>query len=370
MPDIAISFDSTGSMSPAIAEVRRKVTEFIATLFSSVDNLRMSIINHGSYCDGDRLIDILDFTDDKDALIKFVRNTRNAAGCDMQHASYEYVLRKAKTLDWESDSRALVLIGDCEPHPIGYNTSRYDLFKTTGNRNDIDWRLEASYLATICNVKFFPIQALNRHAHTHFYKSLAAMTDSPKLDLMQFSDVAEYLTAIIYSQSGNNRVEEYADKLQTEGLFNRNIANMLNTLLETDRYNVSSSIDNRITTRNMDDSGSLIEVDPSRFQILHVDYNTPIKDFVLSTGARFKIGRGFYQLTKKEEVQERKEVVLVDKNTGDMWSGSAARDMIGLPYGQRGNVSPSYGLKYDVFIQSTSANRKLMGNTLFLYEAK
>jgi hypothetical protein len=35
-----------------------------------------------------------------------------------------------------------------------------------------------------------------------------------------------------------------------------------------------------------------------------------------------------------------------------------------------GKVHPKYGFDYDVFIQSTSANRKLIGGTRFLYEAK
>jgi len=102
--------------------------------------------------------------------------------------------------------------------------------------------------------------------------------------------------------------------------------------------------------------------------MLHVDKDTPIKDFVQSTGATFKIGRGFYELTKSELVQEHKEVVLRN-NAGDMFSGAKARDMIGLPLGTRGTVRPMRDLGYTVFIQSTSPNRKLMGNTRFLYEA-
>ena len=104
--------------------------------------------------------------------------------------------------------------------------------------------------------------------------------------------------------------------------------------------------------------------------MLHVDITTPINDFVRATGAVFKIGRGFYELTKPELVQERKEVVLRDK-TGDMFSGEKARTMIGLPFGVRGRIRPmKKDFGYDVFIQSTSANRKLLAGTRFLYEAK
>lgn len=358
--DVVLSFDSTGSMSPAIAEVRRKVEHFITTLFESVEGLRVGIINHGSYCDGLRLIDVHDLTTDKNSLMSFLRNTRNTAGCDMSHAAYEFVLDRAKYLDWQSPNKALIMIGDCEPHPIGYDNG-----KPGGNR--IDWKETVHTLVDMYGIKVYPIQALNRKHHTHFYTTVAQISDTPKLDLMQFSDVAEYLTAVIYAQSSVQHVETYAEHLQTEGLFNRNIATMFNTLLGTSQYSAGNT---KLMTRNTGDTNDLVEVDPSRFQVLHVDHTIPIKDFVLSTGARFKVGRGFYQLTKSEKVQERKEIVLVDKNTGDMWSGHAARDMIGLPYGERGTVRPKYGFDYDVFIQSTSANRVLMGNTKFLYEAK
>jgi len=357
--DVVISFDSTGSMSPAIAEVRRKVESFITTLFDSVDGLRMGIINHGSYCDGERLIDIHDLTTDKNSLVNFLKHTRNTNGCDMRHASYEYVLERAKSLDWQSTARALILIGDCEPHPTNYyNSYGYEV---------PDWRIASQRLVDTYNVKIFPIQALNRREHTAFYKALSLQSGTPKLDLMQFSDVAEYLTAVIYAQKSNASVAKYAAKLETEGLFNRNIANMFNTLLNTDVYVPAK--DRYTVTRNAGDTHDLKEVDPARFQILHVDVDTPINDFVRSTGAVFMLGHGFYQLTKTEIIQEKKEVVLVDK-AGDMWSGKAARELIGVPYGDRGKVHPMRGFDYDVFIQSTSPNRKLIGGTKFLYEAK
>ena len=43
----------------------------------------------------------------------------------------------------------------------------------------------------------------------------------------------------------------------------------------------------------------------------------------------FRAGRGFYEFTKPEIISNKKEVVLVDKVTGDMFTGSEAFDMIG-----------------------------------------
>ena len=75
-------------------------------------------------------------------------------------------------------------------------------------------------------------------------------------------------------------------------------------------------------------------------------------------------------LEDKKLIKKQKEAVLRDRGTGDMFTGNEARDKIGLPFGTRGKVNPVTLVKFDIFIQSTSSNRKLKSNTLFLYEAK
>jgi hypothetical protein len=129
---------------------------------------------------------------------------------------------------------------------------------------------------------------------------------------------------------------------------------------------ITPNFDHSIYTH--DDSSGLVPVPPTRFQLLHVDYEADIKSFVEKQGVTFKKGRGFYQFTKSEEIQEKKEVVLRNKVTGDMFTGSEARNFIGLPFGTRGQIRPKYSNDYQIFVQSTSNNRKLMRNTLFLYE--
>lgn len=67
-------------------------------------------------------------------------------------------------------------------------------------------------------------------------------------------------------------------------------------------------------------------------------------------------------------VQEHKEVILRNKRTGDMFTGAEARNFVGLPFGERGKIRPKLFDDYEVYIQSTSYNRKLIPNTKFLYE--
>ena len=109
---------------------------------------------------------------------------------------------------------------------------------------------------------------------------------------------------------------------------------------------------------------------PGRFQVLSIDHDTAIKSFVTENGLRFQKGRGFYEFTKTETIQGGKEVVLMDRKSGDMFSGHKAREMLGLPEGATARIRPQSLDKYAVFVQSTSVNRRLVGGTRFLYEVE
>lgn len=94
-----------------------------------------------------------------------------------------------------------------------------------------------------------------------------------------------------------------------------------------------------------------------------------IKPFVEArNNGELKRGAAFYQLTKKEdEVQENKIILVRDKTTQAIYTGSAARVMLGLnTYGTVRVVPGNHG-NFDVFIQSTSVNRKLMPGTTVVY---
>ena len=101
-------------------------------------------------------------------------------------------------------------------------------------------------------------------------------------------------------------------------------------------------------------------------QILDVDERCDIRTFVEKNDLIFKTGRGFYEFTKAEKVSDKKEVVLVDKVSGDMFTGPEACAMIGA--GGAGKIKPASLEKWRVFVQSTSYNRVLMPDAGFLYE--
>ena len=110
-------------------------------------------------------------------------------------------------------------------------------------------------------------------------------------------------------------------------------------------------------------------VPAGRFQVLDVDENMAIKQFALSRGLVFKVGRGFYQFTKSEKISLKKEIVLRSKATGDFFTGAKAKQLLGITADSgKHRLKPADLPEYMVFVQSTSYNRKLIGGTKFLYE--
>lgn len=345
--DVVFSIDATGSMRACLQQVRRQIQSTAKKLFKDIPDLRIGVIVHGDYEDRPTPIKILDLTDNLTAITDFIRTCPDFGG-SWADECYELVLHEARRLTWRAKvPKVLCIIGDQGPHDKNYPL----------NTMKLDWRNELDLL-TESNIKVYGVQCLSRPEPTYFYKEIAKRTGGFHLQLGQFTDVEQLIMAVCYKQVGEESLKKYVDYVETSGRMSRSTSEMYGTLLG------SSAPKTRF--KKVD----LAAVPAGRFQVLDVEKDYTIKDFVEDNGAVFKKGRGFYQFTKRETVQAGKEVVLVDKVTGDMFSGAKARDMIGAPPGVTVNVSPGEGnLKgYDVFIQSTSVNRRLKGGTKFLYE--
>lgn len=85
-----------------------------------------------------------------------------------------------------------------------------------------------------------------------------------------------------------------------------------------------------------------------------------IDDFVAAKAGAYRTGRAFYQLTKTETVQGYKEIAI--RSGGAVYTGIAARSLLGLPAAGDAKVKPAMN-GCEVFVQSTSHNRKLLGGT-------
>lgn len=105
----------------------------------------------------------------------------------------------------------------------------------------------------------------------------------------------------------------------------------------------------------------------SDFKLLEVTKETPIKEFVeTKTKKEYIIGSTYYLLYKKERVQAKKQVLVLDKKTNEIFGGEQARTLIGLPLNTECNVTPYNHSGYDIFIASTSVNRVLGRGTKVL----
>lgn len=349
--DLVFSFDTTGSMYPCLSQVRSTITSTVKQLFRDIPGIRIGIVAHGDYCDapprGPYVIKMLDLTRDEDEIVKFVQKVEATGGGDTPEC-YELVLHEARRLTWSAGKqKVLVMIGDATPHPASY----------PDNVKKLDWRNEVALLRE-ANIHVYGVQALNRSESTSFYREIAKGSGGLHLNLNQFRQVVDLVMAIAYKQAGEERLMRFRDHVQEEGRMNRDMAQIFGVLTGKE------------VKTDFGSPKDLKPVPPGRFQIFKVDKDTAIKEFAESMGATFAKGRGFYEFTKSVLVQETKEIILEHKASGDLFSGEQARDMIGLRFGERGNVNPKDAKleDYNVFIQSTSSNRKLLSGTRFLYE--
>jgi hypothetical protein len=238
----------------------------------------------------------------------------------------------------------LVIIGDEVPHPTAYNPKR------------LDWREEAKKLVAM-GILIHGVQCLNRGHATSFYQTLADLSGGIRVPLTQFGDSVEMLKAVTYQQVSPEALKKYEAGLVSTNKLTRSLDSVFAALSRRDPA----------TGRFRKVDGKA--VDAGRFQVVRVDTDQPIKDLVESIGAEFERGRGFYEFTKRETIQAYKEIILMDNASGDMFEGKAARELLGLPADAQIKMTPDFGKKWTVFVQSTSNNRKLIGGTKFLYQA-
>lgn len=355
--DVCITFDTTGSMYPCLTQVRREARQTVKQLFRDIPGLRVAVIAHGDYCDehSTYVTKALNFSSDQDRICDFIENVGPTHGGDAPEC-YELVLNEARQLNWQAGkAKVLVVIGDDVPHGPNYRE----------NKKKLDWRNELGLLLeagiNVYGVHCMP--GIRQHSKS-FYEEIARKTGGFYLTLDQFSRITTLIKAICYKQSGDEQLHSFEAEIKSAGQMDRNMTFVFSVLFGKTPADLPKS-----------ESG-LVPVPAGRFQVLYVDEAQGIQAFVKDQGCDFKKGRGFYELTKPETVQGFKEIILVDKATGDIFTGAEVREMMGLPpqtaekssARQDVKIKPVSFAKYRVFIQSTSWNRKLVPGTHLMYE--
>lgn len=101
-----------------------------------------------------------------------------------------------------------------------------------------------------------------------------------------------------------------------------------------------------------------------QFRLLDIEENGRIDEFVETELYRpYKLGEAYYQLTKTEIIQPQKQIAILANSK--VYTGNEARDLLGLP-DEHVKVKPNDYPGYEIFVQSTSVNRKLIAGTKLL----
>jgi hypothetical protein len=348
--EVLITGDTTGSMFPCAGQMRRLIDVSTRRLFRDVPRIRIGYIFHGDYCDARTTYVTRQhpLSSNVESLCHFVHSVGPTHGGDAPEC-YELVLDEARTMGWTAGSKKrLVMIGDATPHSPHERQ----------NTRKLDWRNGVKLFREMGGV-VDAVQALNRREATPFWRELAELGGGNHFELGQFSTVTDLIIVICFEQAGTDVLMRYEEEVVAAGRMDRTLYQSFTRLGRHAR---------RIRSEYTKAVAGLEPVPPGRFQMLRVNEEIKMKDFVIREDLIFQPKKGFYEFTKRELIREPVEVVLVDNVTGDMLTGATARYMIGVPPGVRGSASPKDIPGYTAFIQSQSHTRVLRANTRFLYE--
>ncbi len=356
--DVVFGLDTTGSMYPCLSRVRRVIRALVKRLFAEVSDIRIAVIAHGDYCDrgSTYVTKKLDFSRDENRICDFVGDVAPTGGGDAREC-YEFEMHEVRSLKWEAKrKRAFVMVGDELPH----------LKNEPQNTLHLDWRNEAKMLKEL-GVAVYPVQALGKAHATSFYQEVAELTGGCYLELDQFDDLGDVLMGVCYQQAGPEHLQRFEAEVLRSGRMNNGVEAVLLVLSGRPPAKV----------RAAGRKSGLESVPRNRFQVMHVDEEQPIQDFVDANSLIFKRGCGFYEFKTREKIQWNKEVILRDRKTRAFFTGrEAVRKTLGLPLGTDPKTSNWEGRPkdllphndYKVFVASTSLNRNLEEDSEFLYE--
>lgn len=101
----------------------------------------------------------------------------------------------------------------------------------------------------------------------------------------------------------------------------------------------------------------------------HGNATVVIQPFCEAKFREYVVGNAFYELMKREKVQDHKEFVIEDRTNGKMFGGPQARQLLGFPPVGEVSVAPGDHGAFRIYVKSTSVNRKLVKGTTVLYKA-
>lgn len=213
MLDMVIAFDTTGSMNSYIGEVRSRVKVMVNDLFAKTPNLRIKIVAFGDYCDMQsasefgKAYQYTALTNDKQVLIDFIQTAKNTGGGDGDEF-YELVIKKVvEETDWRSEAvKTFLLIGDCNPHQVGYT------YKSNVVNNTIDW-VEECYKAKEKGIKIDTLSIDD----LAFYERVSEITGGLNIPFRSSKNLSQVLEGLTYVRTSEVNFTEAKAKAEATG---------------------------------------------------------------------------------------------------------------------------------------------------------
>ena len=204
--DMVIAFDTTGSMSSYIGDVKQHVTELIPKLLDTNPNMRIGIVAFGDYCDMEsskkfgKAYQVLPLTNNKEDIMDFVVNAKSTGGGDGDEF-YELVIKKiTEETDWrEGAQKAVLLIADADPHNVGYS---YDNIVRNAQ---IDWREEAKKSSEL-GIKW---DTMKIHPGLRWMEELSEMTNGISVPFKTSAKTSKLIEAASYARGGSATMDAF-----------------------------------------------------------------------------------------------------------------------------------------------------------------
>lgn len=193
--DIVFAFDTTGSMESVLESVRNNLSTTVNRLFEEVDGIHIGLLTFGDYCDAPNTVWKMNPTTDKNSLQDFIKNAPSTKGGDAEEC-YEYVLRLAHSdIEWKSEVKVFVLIGDENPHEVGYYLPKK--CKDFNSILDINWE-EECIKCREKNISVFTCHALAfcNQQSVNFYKKVSNITRGYYFELDELKAFNDYMVGI------------------------------------------------------------------------------------------------------------------------------------------------------------------------------
>jgi hypothetical protein len=201
--DIAISFDTTGSMYSCLSKVRDCIGELSNKVIHDLPSVRVGLLAHGDYCDkASSYVDkYIQFTRDSKALSDFLSTAGTTSGGDGDEC-YELVLRRFQH-DFrygQGSRRVAIMFGDANPHEKGYKCSGMT------HPLSIDWKEEVEILKKK-GIAVYSVHCQPNPCTAAFYRTVAEKTGGAYLTLDRVADnlqdVVDLITAVAMKEAGN-----------------------------------------------------------------------------------------------------------------------------------------------------------------------